>query len=193
LVDLDPEMTRLFSSSAMLTQLNKGSLTDPRMTVINADGFRWLREARAQFDVIIVDFPDPVDFSVGKLYTDSFYRELARALAPGGVVAVQSTSPLVAPRAFWTVATTMESVGLTTRAYHAYVPSFGEWGFTLATKGPIPAAVRLLARNRFLSPETEARMYDFPPDMARRPVEVNRLDNQALVRVFASEWAKYEG
>jgi spermidine synthase len=29
--------------------------------------------------------------------------------------------------------------------------------------------------------------------MARRPVEVNRLDNQALVRVFASEWAKYEG
>jgi spermidine synthase len=193
LVDLDPEMTRLFSTSAMLTQLNKGSLSDPRITVINADGFRWLREARAQFDVIIVDFPDPVDFSVGKLYTDAFYRELARALAPGGVVAVQSTSPLVAPRAFWTVATTMESVGFTTRAYHAYVPSFGEWGFTLAAKGPIPAAVRLPVGNRFLSPETESRMFDFPPDMARRPVEVNRLDNQALVRVFASEWAKYEG
>jgi spermidine synthase len=193
LVDLDPAMTRLFSTSAMLTRLNKGSLTDPRMTVINADAFRWLREVTGRYDVIIVDFPDPIDFSVGKLYTDAFYRELARVLAPGGIATVQSTSPLVAPRAFWTVATTMESVGFTTRAYHAYVPSFGEWGFTLAAKGPIPAAATLPTGNRFLSPETEARMYDFPPDMARRPVEVNRLDNQALVRVFASEWAKYEG
>ncbi len=193
LVDLDPEMTRLFSTSAMLTGLNKRSLTDPRMTVINADGFRWLREAAGKYDVIIVDFPDPVDFSVGKLYTDAFYRELARVMAPGGIVAVQSTSPLVAPRAFWTVATTMESVGFTTRPYHAYVPSFGEWGFTLAAGGPIPDRPAILPGNRFLSRETEARMYDFPPDMARRPVEVNRLDNQALVRVFASEWAKYEG
>jgi spermidine synthase len=33
----------------------------------------------------------------------------------------------------------------------------------------------------------------FPPDMARRPVPVNRLDNQALVRSFAQEWARYEG
>ena len=193
LVDLDPEMTRLFSSSAVLTQLNKGSLTDKRMTVINADGFRWLREATGRYDVIIVDFPDPVDFSVGKLYTDAFYRELKRVLAPGGIAAVQSTSPLVAPRAFWTVATTMESVGFTTRPYHAYVPSFGEWGYTLAAMGPIPPLRTLPKDNRFLSSETESRMYDFPPDMARRPVEVNRLDNQALVRVFASEWAKYEG
>jgi spermidine synthase len=193
LVDLDPEMTKLFSTSAILTQLNKQSLTDPRMTVINADGFRWLREANGRYDVIIVDFPDPVDFSVGKLYTDAFYRELARVLAPGGIAAVQSTSPLVAPRAFWTVATTMESVGMTTRAYHAYVPSFGEWGFTLASRGAIPARPAILPGNRFLSPETESRMFDFPPDMARRPVDVNRLDNQALVRVFASEWAKYEG
>jgi spermidine synthase len=193
LVDLDPEMTKLFSTSVMLTRLNMGSLTDPRMTVINADGFRWLREARATYDVIIVDFPDPVDFSVGKLYTDAFYRELARALAPGGIAAVQSTSPLVAPNSYWTVATTMESVGLTTRPYHAYVPSFGEWGFTLASRAPIPDKPVILSGNRFLSTQTESRMFDFPPDMARRTVEVNRLDNQALVRVFASEWAKYEG
>jgi spermidine synthase len=193
LVDLDPEMTRLFASSAMLVKLNKGALSDPRMTVINADGFRWLREARTTYDVIIVDFPDPVDFAVGKLYTDAFYRELVRALSPGGLVAVQSTSPLVAPQSFWTVATTMEAVDLTTRAYHAYVPSFGEWGFTLASRGPIPNKPVILPGNRFLSAETESRMFDFPPDMARRAVEVNRLDNQALVRTFASEWAKYEG
>lgn len=193
LVDLDGEMTSLFAQTPMLNQLNRGSLTDPRMTVINADGFRWARENQhRKFDAIIVDFPDPVDYSVGKLYTESFYRWTRNLLAPGGMMAVQSTSPLVAPRAFWTVATTLEAAGLQTRAYHAYVPSFGEWGFILASAGPIPDRATIL-RGRFLDGATSARLFDFPPDMARRPTQVNRLDNQILVREFADAWGRYEG
>lgn len=192
LVDLDPAVTRLFATSDILTRLNRGALTDARLRVINADAFAWVRNTRARYDVVIVDFPDPVDFGVGKLYTDSFYRALRPLLAPGAMVAVQSTSPLVAPQAYWTVATTMEAAGFTTRGYHVYVPSFGEWGFTLAAAGPIPDRPRLLDGNRFLSAETESRLFDFPPDMARRAVAVNRLDNQVLVRVFAREWAVYE-
>ncbi len=192
LVDLDPAVTRLFATSDILTRLNRGALTDARLRVINADAFAWVRNTRARYDVVIVDFPDPVDFGVGKLYTDSFYRALRPLLAPGAMVAVQSTSPLVAPQAYWTVATTMEAAGFTTRGYHVYVPSFGEWGFTLAAAGPIPDRPRLLDGNRFLSVETESRLFDFPPDMARRAVAVNRLDNQVLVRVFAREWAVYE-
>jgi spermidine synthase len=191
LVDLDPAMTRLFSQSPMLTALNRGSLTDRRMTVINADAFRWAREARSSYDAVIVDFPDPVDYSVGKLYTDTFYRELRRLIAPGGIAVVQSTSPLVAPKAFWTVATTLEAAGLGTRAYHAYVPSFGEWGFILAAPGPIPKKMRIMS-GRFLTAATARPLFDFPPDMARRPAPVNRLDNQALVRLFDEEWGRYE-
>jgi spermidine synthase len=192
LVDLDPEMTRLFSRTPTLTALNKGALSDPRVRVINADGFRWAREARTRYDAVIVDFPDPVDFSVGKLYTETFYRELKRLIAPGGLAVVQSTSPLIAPNAFWTVATTLESAGLTTRPYHAYVPSFGEWGFILAANGPIAAEARILP-GRFLNAATASRLFDFPPDMARRAAPVNRLDNQALVRLFSEEWGRYEG
>lgn len=192
LVDLDPAITRLFTDNGILSALNRAALSDPRVEVINADAFGWVRNASARYDVVIVDFPDPVDFGLGKLYTDSFYRSLARLLNPGAMVAVQSTSPLVAPRAYWTVATTMEAAGFTTRGYHAYVPSFGEWGFTLAALGAIPSEPRLLPGNRFLNAQTEARMFDFPPDMARREVAVNRLDNQSLVRVFSQEWAAYE-
>lgn len=193
LVDLDPAMTRLFARSPVLAALNRGSLVDPRLTVVNDDAFRWLRAARGSYDAIVVDFPDPVDFSVGKLYTESFYRELSRVLAPGGVAVVQSTSPLVAPRAFWTVAATVASAGLATRPYHAYVPSFGEWGFVLAAHGAVPGEARILPGGRFLTAAIEQRLFDFPPDMASRPVPVNRLDNQALVREFADEWAVYEG
>jgi spermidine synthase len=197
LVDLDDEMTGLFSKTAMLTALNKGALTDRRMTVINADGFRWAREAAAtragSFDAIIVDFPDPVDYSVGKLYTETFYRAVRRLMAPTGAMVVQSTSPLVAPMAYWTVATTLEAAGLQTRGYHVYVPSFGEWGFVLAAAHPIPTAARIPAGGRFLTPAGDAALFDFPPDMARRPTPVNRLDNQVLVREFADAWSRYEG
>ncbi|MES2445071.1 MAG: polyamine aminopropyltransferase [Pseudomonadota bacterium] len=192
LVDLDGDMTSLFANTPVLARLNRGSLTDRRMTVINADGFRWAREARGSYDAIIVDFPDPVDYSIGKLYTETFYRAVRALLAPGGMMVVQSTSPLVAPAAFWTVATTLEAAGLQTRAYHAYVPSFGEWGFILASAGPIPDQARILD-GRFLNATIAARLFDFPPDMARRPTPVNRLDNQALVREFADAWARYEG
>lgn len=193
LVDLDPEMTRLFRDTPQLSALNAGSLASPRLRVLNADAFRWVREARDSYDAVIVDFPDPTEFSLGKLYTESFYREVARLLAPDGVMTVQSTSPLVAPQSYWTVATTLESAGFRARGYHAYVPSFGEWGFTLAAHGPIGDAVRLPAHLRFLTQSSERAMFDFPPDMARRPTPVNRLDNQALVRSFAREWGRYEG
>ncbi len=193
LVDLDPAMTRLFAHSAMLTPLNRGVLSDRRVTVINADAFVWLRANRRQFDAIIVDFPDPTSFSVGKLYTVSLYHELARALAPDGVAVVQSTSPLVAPNSYWTVATTLEAAGLSTRAYHAHVPSFGEWGFILAAHRPVAAKGRLPPGLHFLDPATAQVMFDFPIDMARRKTLVNRLDNQVLVRSFDAEWGRYEG
>lgn len=192
LVDLDPEMTRLFRDTPQLARLNAGALASPRLTMVNADAFRWVREQRRNFDAIIVDFPDPTEFSLGKLYTESFYREVARLLAPGGVMTVQSTSPLIAPRSYWTVASTLEAAGLTVRGYHAYVPSFGEWGFTMAAHVFPSDVVRLPKDLRFLTPASERAMFDFPPDMARRPAPVNRLDNQALVRSFAAEWGRYE-
>lgn len=192
LVDLDPEMTHLFRDTPQLAKLNGGSLSSARLRVENADAFRWVREPRGQFDAVIVDFPDPTEFSLGKLYTENFYREVARLLAPGGVMTVQSTSPLIAPRSYWTVAQTLEAAGLTSRGYHVYVPSFGEWGFTLASHRSLAEAAQLPPGLKFLTPQSERQMFDFAPDMARRPVPVNRLDNQALVRSFIQEWGKYD-
>jgi spermidine synthase len=192
LVDLDPEMTQLFRQTPMLKQLNAGSLSSNRVQVINADAFRWIRTSKKLYDVIIIDFPDPTEFSLGKLYTDIFYREVSRSLAPEGVAVVQSTSPLIAPKSYWTIAVTLEATGLHARGYHAYVPSFGEWGFTLAAHRPVTGNGRIPEGLRFLNDETVKSMFIFAPDMQRQPTEVNRLDNQSLVRSFAQEWGRYE-
>ena len=186
-------MTALFTRSGMLSRLNGEALSSPKVRVVNADAFRWVRDNRRRFDAVVVDFPDPSSFSIGKLYTTTFYRELARALAPGGVASIQSTSPLAAPNAYWTVSSTLEAAGLRARGYHAYVPSFGEWGFILASPAPIRAPGPLPPGLRFLTPVTDRLAFVFPPDMARRPTPVNRLDNQALVRQFEAEWSRVEG
>ena len=191
LVDLDPEMTKTFRTSATLSSLNQGSLSHPKTKVVNDDAAKWLEENEGRFDVIIIDLPDPSNFSLGKLYSVPMYRLVARRLAPQGKIVVQSTSPYFAPNAYWSVVATLEAAGLHTAPYHVYVPSFGEWGFVLAgreNRFPVPAAFSV--PTRYLNGKTAAEMFDFPPDMARRPVEANYLNNQMLVNYFERDWAE---
>ncbi len=190
LVELDPQMTRLFASLPLLTRLNAAALQSPKLTIVNTDAFGWLAQSQEQFDIIIIDFPDPSNFSLGKLYTSSFYQLVDQRLAASGFAVVQSTSPLAARRSFWTVVQTIESVGLAATPYHAHVPSFGEWGFVIAGRRPWSPPRSLPAGLRFLSPAGLPALTQFPPDMARLPTEVNRLSNQILVHEFEAEWGQ---
>jgi spermidine synthase len=190
LVELDPHITRLFATHPALAALNGGALSSPRLRIVNADAYTWLETNREVFDAIVVDFPDPSNYALGKLYTTSFYQRAEQALAASGWMTVQTTSPLVARRSYWTVVATLEAAGLTTTPYHAHVPSFGEWGFVLAGRRPWPGLRHLPAGLRFLNPEGMRSLLDFPPDMARVPAEPNRLSNQVLVGIFEDEWGK---
>ncbi|MBP5996955.1 MAG: polyamine aminopropyltransferase [Azonexus sp.] len=190
LVDLDPAMTDLFATAPPLVALNEGALKSERVKVVNADALQWLEESKEYFDFIVIDFPDPANFALGKLYTSAFYRLLEKRLSARGLIAIQSTSPLYARQSFWCVVATLEDVGFRTAPYHALVPSFGEWGYIIAGRQEfVPAAVDL-PKTRFLTAETLPLLFHFPADMARVPAEVNRLNNQVLVRYFEQEWRK---
>jgi len=194
LVELDPAMTQLFSQQPTLVRLNGGALQSPKVKIINTDAFQWLEQTDDTFDLIVVDFPDPTNFSIGKLYTNSFYALLDKRLAASGYAVIQTTSPLVARQSFWTVVNTIESVGLRATPYHAHVPSFGEWGFVIASRRPyrLPAGQPsgLPEDLRFLNPQSLPQLFDFPQDMGRVPTEVNRLSNQILVTTYEREWGK---
>jgi spermidine synthase len=188
LVDLDPEMTELFTKHSLLKELNGGSFSNPRVKVINADAFVWLDQNQEIYDFVIIDFPDPTNFSLGKLYTTAFYRLLKQHVARSGLVVVQSTSPLFARQSFWSIANTLKQSGFATWPYHVYVPSFGEWGFILAGPGGYQPPESLPAGLRFLDKRTLAQLFVFPQDMAEVPAEPNRLNDQALVRYYEKEW-----
>ncbi|MEN9436764.1 MAG: hypothetical protein RIR09_1419, partial [Pseudomonadota bacterium] len=190
LVELDPNMTNLFANDPAMSRLNGGSLHSPKLHIVNTDAFQWLQQGDDMFDVVIVDFPDPTNFSIGKLYTNSFYALLGQRLSASGYAVIQTTSPLVARQSYWTVATTIESVGLLATPYHANVPSFGEWGYTIASHRPWHMPQTLPDGLRFLTPQTLQLLFDFPKDMARIPAPVNRLSNQVLVSTYEQEWGR---
>lgn len=196
LVDLDPEMTRLAREHVLFVAQNGGALNDPRVEVVNADAMIWLASEPVtrgpRFDAIIIDFPDPNTFSLGKLYTTGFYKLVRAVLSPDGAIAVQATSPLLARRSFWCVAETLEAVGFSTRAYHATVPAFGEWGYVLAALRPFPVPARSPGvPTRYVDAAVLPGLFVFSPDMARIPADVNRLNNQVLVQYYEEEWSRW--
>lgn len=197
LVDLDPEMTSVSKHVPALGELNKNSLDDPRVHITNADAFVWLDGAETEpFDIAIVDFPDPNNFALGKLYTTRFYNLLKSKLKPDSAVVIQCTSPFVARNSYWCIIKTLEAAGFTVKPYQATVPSFGVWGYALAklqsfeTPSKPPSDIEL----KFLNDNSFAAMFDFPKDMLPpdEEIEINRLDNQALVRYYESEWRRFE-
>lgn len=192
LVDLDPAMTSLFRENAMLAALNDSSFYSPKVQLVNDDAYQWLKNHPQTFDCIIVDFPDPSNYSIGKLYTTAFYNQLYHHLQPEGAVVIQSTSPYVAPRSFWCVDKTLKTAGFITLPYHAYVPSFGEWGYVMAAKAELTVASGFPPSLRFLDATTFEQMKKFPKDMQRRETDVNRLNNQILVHYFEEEWANFQ-
>jgi spermidine synthase len=188
LVDLDPAMTQLFSSAPLLRRLNADALNSPKLNVVNADAARWLEENTEAFDFIVADFPDPSNYSIGKLYSAPFYRLVGRHLAPHGRLVVQATSPFYARQSFWTINATLEDAGFRTAPYHALVPSFGEWGYILAGREDYRPPEGYAVPLRFLTAQTTSALFEFPADMARIAAEPNRLNDQHLVRLFEQEW-----
>jgi len=188
LVDLDPEMTRLFSTNPMLTALNQKSFLSPKVHIINSDAFPWVDSNTDSFDFIVIDFPDPTNYSLGKLYTTTFYKAVARHLSTQGLMVVQSTSPMFARDSYWCIAETLKQSGLQTYPYHVYVPSFGEWGFVIAGHRDFQFPASLPTGLRFVNIAGLPAMFQFPPDMAPMPMPPNRLNDQVLVRAYDQDW-----
>ena len=198
LVDLDAAVTNLFKELPVAVRLNEGALTHPKVTVHNMDAYKYLEDSTDSFDLVVIDFPDPSNYGVGKLYTDTFYHMLRQRLGVRGVAVVQATSPQYARESFWTIVTTIESAGFVAAPLHVYVPSFGEWGFILAggdglvapsTLDQVPPAT--MARLRYLEGSTLPELFRFPRDIGRIEAPVNRLNDQKLVAIYTREWGSW--
>ncbi|PHI18221.1 hypothetical protein CEQ90_18985 [Lewinellaceae bacterium SD302] len=195
IVDLDEKVFDLARRHAGLVQLNKDALRDPRVTTHPEDAAIYLRNDEQSYDLILADLPDPGNESIARLYSDYFFNLARRRLTTDGVFATQATSPYHTSDAFWCINTTLYAAGFNeTYPYRVNVPSFGLWGFVMATQRPIdPEQFRADVPTRFLDTATVNRLFEFPPDL--KPTSeyaVNRLDRPVLLDYFLADWSKWQ-
>ncbi|MGB8405225.1 MAG: polyamine aminopropyltransferase [Mycobacterium sp.] len=187
-VELDPAMVA--TARTMLKDANHGALDNPRVQLILADAMTWLRQPHPDvvppggFDAVIVDLPDPDNPVLGRLYSAEFYTLITRVLSPQGLLVVQSGSPYSTPAVFWRTVSTIASVGFAVTPYHVEVPTFGDWGFTLARRGtaaPIPVIPKDAPPLRFLTQPVLDAARVFPPDVAPQHLQPSTLEHPLIV------------
>lgn len=192
LVDLDEEMVDLCRENKNITEINENSLDSPRLTVVINDAYRYLEETDKIFDVILVDLPDPNNETLNKLYTNIFYRLCGNHLTENGILTVQSTSPYYAAKAFWCIGETLESEGFSVLPYHLQVPSFGDWGFNMASRNELSKDSEITVPTKYLTSENAEAMFIFGKDEVVTDVEVNSLSKPVLIEYYSEAVKNWE-
>jgi len=185
LVDIDERVTSLCRRFEPIRRLNEGSLDSPKLHVHNIDAFRFVRETQNHYDRVIIDFPDPRNDALTKLYSVEFYRLLRRVMTPQGFLTTQSSSPYYTREVFWGIAHTLQAAGFATHSYQIHVPTFGNWGFTLGgVEGEIPKTFPIDVPTQFLTTEVMAVADVFGRDVSEIVVPTNSLYQPNLYRLY---------
>ena len=191
--------------NSALLQLNQHALTDPRLKIEIGDAFNKIDDLLQQqkiYDTIIVDLPDPNHPDLNKLYSDRFYQKLSLLLAGDGAMVVQSTSPYHAQEAFLSIGKTIKAAGLLhVEQYHTNVPSFGEWGWTIATKIGKSSLARLKSiktlpiKTQWLSIDLAKAAFYFPNNYFAEltNIKINTLGSHTLYHYHQQAWQKEQG
>lgn len=192
LVDLDVAMTEVSKTNPLIAELNQGSLSDERVHIINDDAFKYLEHTTERYDLIIVDLPDPNNAALGKLYSNIFYRLCYNALSESGALVVQSTSPYYAPKVFWSINKTLASEGFFVYPYHVQVPTFGEWGFNMATKHELSQIKPITAVDtRYITPDIMAKLFTFGRDEKVDDVEISSITRPVIIDYYIEATKKW--
>ena len=214
LVDLDTELMQLFkkpheklphSLANEIETLNATSLRDERVNIISADAFiaiDTLLQSQQTFDAIIVDLPDPSHPDLNKLYSVNFYARLKQLLAGDGLIGIQSASPYHAKNAFIAIGKTVQAAGYSSvQQYHDNVPSFGEWGWTIASKIGASPLTRLKSMEEFPTPHhwltlpMTINAFEFSKGFYEDSdsVPVNYLGSHAIYQLHQKAWQDQQG
>ncbi len=194
LVDLDPEVVEFCRTDPLIKDLNQDSLDHEKLDIIHQDAYKFLEVTDQIFDVIIVDLPDPNNESLNKLYTNLFYRLIYAKLTDDGMICIQSTSPYFAEESYWCIRKTVESEGFYTSGHHVYVPAFGDWGFTLASKQKFnQEAITISVPTQYLNNDIVQALFEFGDDEMEKKeqVQINSLTHPVLISYYQKAWNSY--
>lgn len=189
-VDLDKEMTDLALNNRYLKELNQNSFTNPKVKIINDDAFKFIENSNEFYDVIIIDLPDPNNSSLARLYSREFYKIVRKKLSHTGIMVTQATSPFFSSEAYWCVNESLKAAGFKyTYPYHIYVPSFGDWGFVLASNIKYDTDdINITVDTRFIDKDTAFGAFKLERDILRDNIEYSTMDSPKILDYYLAGW-----
>jgi len=199
LAKTEPHLLSL-NDSSLFTKTIPSIIRKPNLELLHKDAYTYVEnaaQAGKKFDVILIDFPDPRNEALGKLYSKYFFHNIRLLLKQGGVVAIQASSPVHVKHAYICTGKTMTAAGLKVLPYHDNIPSFNHWGWYLAVNSEdnidlFGMAERMYTKEAFEVPTrylTPARFFAntiFGKDILKdsEDVEINTLMNQKIVHYY---------
>lgn len=203
-VDIDSAMTNLAIQNPILTKLNQNSFKNPKVHIINTDGYTFIENSTQFFDLIIIDLPDPRTVEMGRLYSTEYYQKCYKLLRPEGLLITQAGSPYYATQAFKCIDTTLQHAGFGTLPLHNQILTMGEWGWMLASKKYTSAALKTIfgqlkideAKTTWLNNDALQMLPKFGkniyPNSKTDKVEINTLHNPVLYKYYLNgNWELY--
>ncbi len=205
LVDLDKKLTDLFVTQPEFANINEGSLTHPKMTVIDQDGFTFIEESTDFYDLIIIDLTDPQSVELARLYSKEFYELCRQRLTPNGGLITQAGSPYYTPYAFHCIEKTLKSSNFSTLPLHNQILTMGEWGWVIGVKKEMNKDDMLARLQQFDSKRTATKWLnkeamflitsfgkEFYAKKETIELEINQISNPVLYQYYdKGNWDSY--
>lgn len=192
-VDLDPEMFKLAIENPYVAELNQHSLTHSKVKREATDAFQYLQFTEQLYDLIIADLPDPTNDAIARLYSKEFFKLAHRRLTPSGVFVTQASSPYHTNQAFWSIEASMQAGGFVhTLPYHAYVPSFGDWGFVMGSDLPLDTSrIDIQVPTQFLENKMMDKLFYFEKDVLVDTILPSSLDHPQVLEYYLEDWRRW--
>jgi spermidine synthase len=150
------------ASLKYLPEISRGAYSDQRAELKIADGAQFLAETSERFDVILIDSTDPVG-PAAALISDGFLQHARGALAPGGLIAMQSGSPISQPREWHATVRAFKRRFTIVKPYLGYVPIYPGmlWSWVVGSNEVDPASIDEVSTRVRLDPmRSELRIYN---------------------------------
>lgn len=175
------------------------SVEDISIHIFNIDAYQFVGSFSGIYDVIIIDFPDPNNQSLAKLYSREFYEMLKNKLAFDGLLIQQSSSPSSAREAFLMIGRTITAAGFSAVPIHQTVPSFGDWGWWIASHKDRSGEKQLSERickgegslpdTRYITRDLICGSLNFGKDMLKTDQQdINTILDSRIFRAYRKAW-----
>jgi len=152
MVEIDKDV---INACRKFIRIDNGALDDPRVSIINEDGIKFIKEADEKFDVLIVDGTDPNPVSKS-LVEKSFYKACSKIT---NIFNTQSQSPFIQQNFFKEIFDNI--IGFNEKSvYLSFVPTYplGLWSFSIATNDQLTFDLNTIEQ-RFNERNIETKHY----------------------------------